>query len=445
MIIPIALALLSIQPSAPDSGRRQPAVRVWLSDTILDLGKVAQVYVRPRFTGYLAVLHADAEGHIRVLYPVAPTDQVPVSAGATFQVSSGVAGRSFSVNAKGTGMVLAAWSATPFRFDDLRWRDQWDYENALLLQPSAGNAFAALLDIADRIADEQPYGYDLAVYGTPGAKAVRPTAPPPPCRDCLTKHYVSHPSTDNAVATSTYAVDCSNTTLVDSFCGVADNRVYYSYVDQSQNYQDQSQATSYPYPMAYDYPLYYDDYGYGYGYGSYYPSYGHGGRFRGGHGGSRRATTPAQSYIRPLGLQQAPGSTSPPATRTRPTITVRQPYAPSHPDRLAVDPASETAQPGPAGQGDVPSPRRGESGAGPGRPMPGGGQEQPGGAWGGFVGAPAGHQERGTASFGYRIPPPFGNTIPQPFGNRIAQPFGGGFSPSLQPVMSLPARGGGRR
>ena len=455
MILSLALALLSIQPTAADTGRGGgrgvPALRVWLSDSVLDLGHVAQVFVRPRYTGYLTVLHADAEGHVRILYPVSPEDQIPVQAGATFQVSSGVEGRAFSVNARGTGIVLAAWSATPFTYDDLRYGDRWDYDNALLLQPSAGNGFAALLDIADRIAGDRPYGYDLAVYGTPGARAVRPNAPPAPCKDCLTRHYVSRPSGDNTVATPTYAVDCSNTTLVDSFCGVSDNRIYYSYVDQSQNYYEENQAPS-NYPMSYDYPYY--DYGY---YDSYYPFYGHGGggRLQDGRRGHdfHRSTTPAQAYIRPIGLQQVQGgrAPTPPIVRYRPTISVRQPYAPSRPDRSTADPPASTGMAGgvagQSGFGGVAVIRR--PGVRPidGVPIQGGGPggEVPGGAWGGFVGAPpsAGAVRRNAPPFGNTIPQPFGNTIPQSFGNRIAPPFGGGVEPAPRPAQALPVRGGG--
>src|SRR5207245_6632673 len=49
---------------------------------------------------------------------------------------------------------VAVRSRWPFEFAALRAGSTWNYQDAFLLQPTAGDPLAALLDIADRVTDE---------------------------------------------------------------------------------------------------------------------------------------------------------------------------------------------------------------------------------------------------------------------------------------------------
>src|SRR3989442_8768547 len=129
------------------------SVRVWLSDSNYQVGARARVFVTLHDPGYLVVLHADAAGRIRVLYPLSPDEPARAPAGATLEVSSWDPRAAFVVPAgSGVGTVVAVRSRTPLRFDDLRSEAGWDYANALLFQPTAGKPLAALLAIAHPLA-----------------------------------------------------------------------------------------------------------------------------------------------------------------------------------------------------------------------------------------------------------------------------------------------------
>lgn len=316
----LALGLLArtlAQSPASNGHLRDPGVRVWVSDTLYQVGAGARVYVKLREPGYLMVLHADAMGRIQVLYPVAPADQAAVPAGDPFEVSGSDDGATFRVEARGRGTLLAVRSPRPFQFDPLRHGDRWDYAEALLLQPTAGNGYAALLDIADRVADGQPYDYDVTAYGTPGTLASGPAADTV-CFSCLAVRHrrsASNGTTGTgsgavaidhsyAAADHSSVVDCSGANLVDSFCGVQDNRVTNTYTDNSRY---ESNTVAYPVYVPFFVPY-------------------------------RRVVRPPPptppppppAIALPRQLRLMSRRLVPPAPRPRPHIVVIQPTAPSH-------------------------------------------------------------------------------------------------------------------
>jgi hypothetical protein len=225
----------------------------------------------------------------------------------------------FRVPGPGIGTVLAvrASARTPFRFDGLTAGTSWDYQHALLLQPTAGNPFAALLDIADRIANGEAYNYDLAGYRTPGATATRRLQSDTVCFSCLAaRHSGSGGSADGygeisnsaiaidhsyAAAPGGTVVDCSSTTLVDSFCGVQDNSVSTT-VTETTTYESTAYVT--PIEAPFFFPLR---------------------RFR-----HRREPAPPPPAIA-LNLRRVPGRVVPPPARRPPRIVVQQPKARSRP------------------------------------------------------------------------------------------------------------------
>ncbi|MGE5760364.1 MAG: DUF4384 domain-containing protein [Gemmatimonadota bacterium] len=336
LAIGLGLLAQTAAPTAPIRAARSdvPPVRVWLPDTTVSVGEPARVYVALRDTSHLMVLHVDPSGRIRVLFPRHPGDPDLVPGGETFGIAGIEEGLTFRVPGPGTGTILAVRSSarTPFRFDGLTVGNDWDYDNALLLQPTGGNPFAAMLDIADRIANGEAYNYDLAGYRTPGAMATRRLASDTVCFSCLAaRHSGSTGQADDGMVNSAIAidhsyaaapggtvVDCSSSTLVDSFCGVQDNSVATT-VQESTTYA----STSYVEPV-------------------YTPFFFPFRRFR----RMQRAPALPPPAIA-LNLRRIPGRVVPPPPRRPPRIEVQQPRAPSHPIAAPV-PESASPQMAPA-------------------------------------------------------------------------------------------------
>ena len=182
-----------------------PAVRVWRTDST--------AFVSLRSTGRLLVMHVDAIGRIQVLYPLTPDDTFPVSNQAPIEVS-------LPPTAEGNpATFIAVRSRWSFDFSSVQLGSWWDYQNALLLQPTAGDPLAALLEIADRVTDGRPYDYAEATYGRDGVVIARgPVEQPQVCWTC-TRPRPAPPAA--IVAAGTKSVDCTNATLTNSFCGVA--------------------------------------------------------------------------------------------------------------------------------------------------------------------------------------------------------------------------------
>ncbi|HEX9216861.1 MAG TPA: hypothetical protein VF864_07770 [Gemmatimonadales bacterium] len=188
------------------AARAPDPVRVSRADSI--------AYITLRESGHLLLLNVDPIGRITVLFPFGPYDSTGVDAGVPFAVP-------LPPEAQGNPATLVAIrSRWAFDFAALRGGagGTWDYQDALLLQPTAGEPLGAVLDIADRVTDGRPYDYVAVGYSRDGAAtALGPPAPPQVCLSCVRR------GTPVAVASAsvpTNAVDCSNASLTDSFCGV---------------------------------------------------------------------------------------------------------------------------------------------------------------------------------------------------------------------------------
>lgn len=330
----LGLVLVTQTPTAVQVAAHpaRVGVRAWLPDTILPVGAPARVYVQLDDSGYLALLHVEPSGRIRVLYPARPTDSDFVPGGATFVVEGISDSTTFRVTAPGTGTLLAVRSWTPLHFEGMADGNRWDYVRSLLLQPTAGNPFAALLDIADRMANSEAYTYDLTGYRTPGALATRRTTTDSVCGNCFTAHQQhADPraadgdgaaiAIDHSMAASGNGsvVDCSYATLNSSFCGV-DNSVT-TYQESTTTAPAAEAATTYVYPY---YPQ------------GFFPFF-----FR------RRQTPPPPPLPPPaiaLNLRAAPRAVVPPPPRRIPRIVVTQPTAPSHPTVAAALPTMPERQ-----------------------------------------------------------------------------------------------------
>ncbi len=179
-------------------------VRVWRADST--------VYVALREPGHVLLLHVDAIGRIRVLFPATPDDTTAVSADAPLAVP-------LPPVAEGNpATFVAVRTRWPFDLGALRSGSDWDYANAWLLQPTAGDPLAALLDIADRVTDGRPYDFGVVAYTRAGTvQKRRVPLQPLVCLSCV-RH--GAPAVATATAIPTNAVDCSNASLTNAFCGV---------------------------------------------------------------------------------------------------------------------------------------------------------------------------------------------------------------------------------
>ncbi len=197
--------------------RAADPVRVWRTDST--------VYVTLREPGHLVLLNVDAIGRVGVLFPLNPGDSTSVSADEPFEIP-------VPPEAQGNPSTLVAIrSRWAFDFAALRAGSTWNYQDAWLLQPTAGDPLAALLDIADRVTGGRPYEYGVVAYMRDGSVAAARRTPLPPavCLSCVPR---GTPVAAAPVAMATTAVDCSNASLTNSFCGVNSGSVSITSVPQ---------------------------------------------------------------------------------------------------------------------------------------------------------------------------------------------------------------------
>ena len=202
----VTVALLFQAPTNPPPA--QTAVRLWRTDSTL--------YVTLRQPGHLLLMHVDAIGRIDVLFPLVPDDGTGMPGDTTLAFD-------LSPIAEGNpATFVAVRSRWPFNFSVLRTGSNWDYD-VLLLQPTAGDPLAAMLDIADRVTDGRPYDYGVAAYSREGIVVAR-NGPiqPDVCLGCVRR---GEPAVAAAAAPATNTVDCSNASLTNSFCGVSSGSV----------------------------------------------------------------------------------------------------------------------------------------------------------------------------------------------------------------------------
>jgi uncharacterized protein DUF4384 len=162
MISQLLLAsLLSVSPASPSD----TAVRVWLSsDGTFRPGERARVYVEPAEDGYLVVLRADADGRVRVIFPVDPNDDDFVRGGKQFEIRWRGEREAFYVeDLPGQGTVVAVWSPDPFKFDAFVRNGHWDYR-VLAAKKLTDDPEGGLVDIAQSMAGETEVKYDIASY-----------------------------------------------------------------------------------------------------------------------------------------------------------------------------------------------------------------------------------------------------------------------------------------
>jgi hypothetical protein len=239
----VTVGLLMQAAGNPVSARATRApdpVRVWRADST--------VYVTLHEPGHLVLLHVDAIGRIRVLFPLVPDDSTSISGGG-----GGPLAIPLPPSGQGNPSTLfAVRSRWPFEFTALQAGSTWNYHDALLLQQTAGDPLAALLDIADRVTDGRPYEYGVVTYTRSGTVEVRRVPlQPTVCLSCVRRRT---PVAAAPAAVPSNTVDCSNAALTNSFCGVANASVSITSVTQTA-YQPTPPAAPAPTPVYVPYYL----------------------------------------------------------------------------------------------------------------------------------------------------------------------------------------------
>src|SRR3989442_1619217 len=164
MMVALAVSLALAAPCAAVASD-DPPIHVWLNqDNYFVRGDRAKVYVRAAADGYLVVLRADADGRLRALFPIDPSDDTFIRAHKKLEVRSRGDREAFAVDEReGSGVVLAAWSASPFKFDEFVRGDHWDYRVLGTIQTGA-DAEAALVAVVQRMAGDARFDYDVVTY-----------------------------------------------------------------------------------------------------------------------------------------------------------------------------------------------------------------------------------------------------------------------------------------
>jgi len=164
VIVPL-VALLLQNPVAPASAAAPARViHVWLgSASPLVRGAAVRVYVEANEDGNLVVLHRRTDGRIEVLFPKNPDTDPFVRAG-TYEIRGRDEQAAWVVaEPDGSGMVLAALSPDPLRFDEFVRTAAWASE-ALVPTWSGADAAGSMSDIVQRMLGDGYFNYDVVTY-----------------------------------------------------------------------------------------------------------------------------------------------------------------------------------------------------------------------------------------------------------------------------------------
>src|SRR5438128_1089 len=157
MMLTLMVSLLASAPAPPERASDairsdDPPIKLSLNqDNYFQRGDRARVKVRTAEDGYVVLLRSDAQGRVRVLFPLDPTGDDFVRGGHTIELRGRGDREAFYVDdSDGSGLVLAARSAAPFKFDGFVRGDHWDYR-VLTARAAGDDKEQALLDIVQRM------------------------------------------------------------------------------------------------------------------------------------------------------------------------------------------------------------------------------------------------------------------------------------------------------
>lgn len=143
----------------------RPRVDVWVNrDDPYQRGDQARVYFKADRDAYVTIIRIDTDGRMRVLFPIDPWEDNFARGGKTFEVLGRDRDEAFRVDDyPGVGYIFAIASDDAFQYDDIVRGDHWDYRT-ISDGRVRGDPYVAVSDLADRIAADGNYDYDVASY-----------------------------------------------------------------------------------------------------------------------------------------------------------------------------------------------------------------------------------------------------------------------------------------
>ena len=143
----------------------RPRINVWLDrDDVYNRGDQARVYFKSDRDAYVTIVRIDTDGRMRVLFPIDPWEDNFARGGKTFEVLGRDRDQAFRIDDyPGVGYVFAISSVDAFKYDDIVRGDHWDYRT-ISDGRVRGDPYVAVSDMADRIASEGEYDYDVTQY-----------------------------------------------------------------------------------------------------------------------------------------------------------------------------------------------------------------------------------------------------------------------------------------
>ena len=165
-ILPFVLSVVTTATPAPAPAATgaEPAIRVTLNHQTYTRGDRARVTVRVRDDGYVVVLQEDANGHVRVLFPVDPGDDNFMKSGQEYEIRGRGDRDAFQVTASGTGTVYAAVAMDPYHFDDFIRNDHWDYGRLDDDSTASNSGEETLTNVVEQMANGMHFDYDVTTY-----------------------------------------------------------------------------------------------------------------------------------------------------------------------------------------------------------------------------------------------------------------------------------------
>ncbi len=175
MLTLFALTALAAGPDLPELGPSRPPIQLWMnSDRRYRAGDQVRIQVDAEVDGYLLVLHSDTDGRVRILFPVEPGDDPFVRGGRRYEVRDDDRRFAFRAGESGTGLVLAAIAADPWRTEDLTAEGRWDH-GRLRIEDPGDDVEADLTRLLERYASDRGFDYDALGYRVVGERGYAET------------------------------------------------------------------------------------------------------------------------------------------------------------------------------------------------------------------------------------------------------------------------------
>ena len=172
LAIATSLGVLVPPSTAPGVGGEvpslglQPRITVWTNrdEDPYHRGERVRVYFSTDRDAYVTIIRVDTDGLLRVLFPTEPWEDNFARGGRTFEVLGRSNTPAFHIDdPAGMGYIFAVSSLDPFDYREISLSDRWDYR-AISDGQVRGDPYVALTDLADRIAYNSDYDYDIVPY-----------------------------------------------------------------------------------------------------------------------------------------------------------------------------------------------------------------------------------------------------------------------------------------